>query len=122
MLTELTELQPFLVGAGVNLASALLIVRGIYFPVTKSKNYVFSFLVYHTMIFAVLSLLRSIELNVGLGFGVFAIVSVLNYRTDGMRIRESTDLLTLIALPVKNAFMLSGGNLPQVLTANTLVV
>ena len=122
MLTELTELQPFLVGAGVNLASALLIVRGIYFPVTKSKNYVFSFLVFNTMIFAVLSLLGSIELSVGLGFGLFAIFSVLNYRTDEMPIREMTYLFTLIALPVMNAFMLSGGNLPQVLTANALVV
>jgi hypothetical protein len=117
-----TDLTDFLIGAAVNLASALLIVRGIYFPVTRAKNYVFSFLVFNTMIFAVLSLLGSVELSVGLGFGLFAIFSVLNYRTDEMPIREMTYLFTLIALPVMNAFMLSGANLPQVLAANGLVI
>jgi hypothetical protein len=43
-----TELTTFLIGAAVNLTAALLIVRGIYFPVTKNKNYVFSFLVFNT--------------------------------------------------------------------------
>jgi hypothetical protein len=46
---------------------------------------------------------------------------VLNYRTDEMPIREMTYLFTLIALPVMNAFMLTGVNLLQVLAANSLI-
>jgi hypothetical protein len=93
-------------------------VRGIYSPATRSKSYVFSFLVFNTVIFAVLSLLGSVEIGVGLGFGLFAIFSVLDYRTDEMPIREMTYLFTLIALPVVNALMGFGGQTAQVLAAN----
>jgi hypothetical protein len=85
---------------------------------------VFSFLAFNTMIFFVLSLLRSVELSVGVGFGLFAIFSVLNYRTTEMSIREMTYLFTLIALPVMNAFLLASGGdgLLQVLAGNAAVV
>jgi hypothetical protein len=118
------ELPDFALGAGFNLAVALAIVRGIYYPATRDKGHVFSFLAFNTMIFLVLSLLRSVELSVGVGFGLFAIFSVLNYRTTEMSIREMTYLFTLIALPVMNAFLLVGGagSLAQVLVANAVVV
>jgi hypothetical protein len=118
------ELPDFALGAAFNLAVALLVVRGIYYPATRSKDHVFSFLAFNTVIFFVLSLLRSVELSVGVGFGLFAIFSVLNYRTAEMSIREMTYLFTLIALPVMNAFLLAGGasQLPQVLAGNAAVV
>ena len=100
------------------------IVRGIYYPATRDKSHVFSFLAFNTVIFFVLSLLKSVELSVGVGFGLFAIFSVLNYRTTEMAIREMTYLFTLIALPVMNAFLLAGngGSVPQVLVGNVAIV
>jgi hypothetical protein len=120
----LGDLPAVALGAAFNLAVALAIVRGIYYPSARSKDHVFSFLAFNTVIFFVLSLLRSVELSVGVGFGLFAIFSVLNYRTTEMSIREMTYLFTLIALPVMNAFLLAGGagQLPQVLAGNAAVV
>ncbi|HLF01990.1 MAG TPA: DUF4956 domain-containing protein, partial [Anaerolineales bacterium] len=71
------ELTNFVLGAGFNLTIALLIVRGIYYPFTQDKRYVFTFLAFNTVIYFVLGLLTSIELSVGVGFGLFAIFSVL---------------------------------------------
>jgi hypothetical protein len=118
------EIPDFAIGAVFNLAVALAVVRGIYYPAARSKDHVFSFLAFNTVIYFVLSLLRSVELSVGIGFGLFAIFSVLNYRTTEMSIREMTYLFTLIALPVMNAFLLAGGaeQLPQVLVGNAAVV
>ena len=118
------ELPDFALGALFNLAVALVIVRGIYYPAARSKDHVFSFLAFNTVIFFVLSLLRSVELSVGVGFGLFAIFSVLNYRTTEMSVREMTYLFTLIALPVTNAFLLAGeaNRLPQVVAGNAAVV
>jgi hypothetical protein len=117
------DLADFALGAAFNLAVALAIVRGIYYPAARHKDHVFSFLAFNTVIFFVLSLLRSVELSVGVGFGLFAIFSVLNYRTAEMSTREMTYLFTLIALPVMNAFLLAGGadRLPQVVTGNVAV-
>jgi hypothetical protein len=118
----LGELTSFVLGAILNLAVALLIVRFIYYPVRKDKNYVFTFLAFSTIIYFVLGLFTSTDLSVGVGFGLFAIFSVLRYRTDEMPIREMTYLFTIIALPVMNSIFISNGNLLKMLAANGMVV
>lgn len=117
-----SELNQFILGAGFNLAVAFIIVRFIYYPLTQNKNYVFTFLAFNTVIYLVLGLLTSTDLSVGVGFGLFAIFSVLRYRTDPMPIREMTYLFVIIALPVMNSVLISDGNIWQLLAANGLMV
>ncbi len=116
-----SELTYFIVGAGLNLLVALFIVRFIYHSGTQDKTYVFTFLAFNTVIYFVLGLLTSANLSVGVGFGLFAIFSVLRYRTDEMPIREMTYLFILIALPVMNSVMMSEGNVVQLLVANGVI-
>jgi len=118
----LTEFTNFVLGAGFNLAVALLIVRFIYYPVTQEKKYVFTFLAFNTIIYFVLGLLSSSNLSVGVGFGLFAIFSVLRYRTDELPIREMTYLFIIIALPVMNSILISNGSLAQLVAANGVMV
>ena len=101
-----TELLAFLFGALFNLFVAVSITRFIYYPLTQTKNYVFTFIALNTIIYFVLGMLASTSLGVGVGFGLFAIFSVLRYRTDEMPIREMTYLFTLIALPVVNSILI----------------
>lgn len=101
---------------------AFVIVRFIYYPKTKKRDYVFTFLTFNTIIFFVLSLLGSINLSVGFGFGLFGIFSVLRYRTDPIPIREMTYLFVTIALPVMNSILVSDNGFAQVLLANLLCV
>jgi hypothetical protein len=116
------ELTDFILGAGFNLAVALLIVRFIYYPLTQNKNYVFTFLAFNSVIYFVLGLLTSVGLSVGVGFGLFAIFSVLRYRTDPMPIREMTYLFIIIALPVMNSVLISDGDFMKLLVANGVIV
>jgi len=116
------ELINFSLGVGFNLAIALLIVRFVYYPVTQDKNYVFTFLAFNTIIYFVLGLFTSVDLSVGVGFGLFAIFSVLRYRTDEMPIREMTYLFIIIALPVMNSILMSNGDLMKLLVANGVIV
>lgn len=95
-------------GFALNLAVALLIVRGIYYPSKPDKNYVVTFMAFNTLIFFVMSLLTSIELSIGAGFGLFAIFSILRYRTDPMPPRDMTYLFILIGLPIINATLNTG--------------
>ncbi len=105
-----------------NFLIAFVIVRFIYYPKTKDREYVFTFLTFNTIIFFVLSLLGSINLSVGFGFGLFGIFSVLRYRTDPIPIREMTYLFVTIALPVMNSILVSDNGFAQVLFANILCV
>lgn len=117
-----SELMYFVLGAALNLLVTLLIVRFIYYPVTQDKTYVFTFLAFSTVIYFVLGMLTSAELSVGVGFGLFAIFSVLRYRTDEMPIREMTYLFIVIALPVMNSIMMSESTVPWLLVANGSIV
>lgn len=116
------ELVHMLTGAALNLVVALIVVRFIYYPVTQDKTYVFTFLAFNTVIYFVLSMLTNSTLSVGVGFGLFAIFSVLRYRTDEMPIREMTYLFIVIALPVMNSIMISGDSFAWLLAANGMVV
>lgn len=115
-------LTNLLLGFAVNLAVALVIVRLIYYPAKHDKNYVFTFLAFNTIIYFVMSILASTELGIGVGFGLFAIFSVLRYRTITMSPREMTYLFTVIALPVVNSVVLRTNQWSILLAANVAVV
>ncbi len=106
----LSDYVAFTLGALLNLAVAFGIVRGIYYPQTRDKKNVFTFLAFNTVIYFVLSLLKTADLGVGVGFGLFAIFSVLRYRTDPLPIREMTYLFVVIALPVVNSLLVADGD------------
>jgi hypothetical protein len=91
---------------GVNLAIVFAIVRFICYPQRRDKDYVFTFFAFNTIIFFVMGLLNNTDLSVGVGFGLFAIFSVLRYRTNTIPIQEMTYLFVLIALPVLNSILL----------------
>jgi hypothetical protein len=111
-----------LIGFAVNLAVALLIVRGIYYQAKQGKNSVFTFIAFNTVIYFVMTFLSNTELSVGVGFGLFAIFSILRYRTSAISTREMTYLFILIALPVMNSVLMTGGNWPALLVANGVVI
>jgi hypothetical protein len=106
----------------LNFSVALLIIRGIYYPIRRSKEYVFTFLTLNTGVFLISSLLGGIDLSVGFGFSLFAIFSVLRYRTDPIPVREMTYLFVLMALPVIDAVLLSQSDYLALLIANGVTV
>ncbi len=118
----MSELARFLLNFGFNLVVAVLVVRFVYYPSTHNKRYVFSFLAFNTVIYFVLSFLKSIELGIGVGFGLFAIFSILRYRTDPIPIREMTYLFVISALPVMNSAGVNGSVWPQLVSANLAIL
>jgi hypothetical protein len=107
---------------GVNFAIVFIIVRFIYYPRQRNKNYVFTFFAFNTIVFFVMGLLENSEISIGVGFGLFAIFSILRYRTDAIPIREMTYLFVLIALPVLNSILLMETNYEQFMVANLATV
>ncbi|MRS02817.1 DUF4956 domain-containing protein [bacterium] len=116
------EMVTFLVGFVLNFLAALVLVRFIYYPSTHDKRYVFTFLAFNTIIFLVVSMLSKLEVGIGVGFGLFAVFSILRYRTDPIPVREMTYLFVIAALPVMNSAALSGGIWPQIIVANIAVL
>lgn len=117
-----SDLALYMGGAVLNLLIAVLVVRFIYYPATQDKRYVLTFVVFSTITYFVLGLLTSIDLSIGVGFGLFAIFSVLRYRADEMPARDMTYLFVFIALPIMNSVLMSSGAVLQLLMSNGLVI
>jgi hypothetical protein len=115
-------LSELLLGFCLNLFVAVLIVRGIYYPLRHDKNDVFTFVAFNTVIFFVMTYLANAQLSVGVGFGLFAIFSVLRYRANAISTREMTYLFILIALPVMNSVLMSQHEWLNLALTNGIVV
>lgn len=115
------ELIVHLAGAGFNFLVVLIIVRLIYYPSGQDKQYVLTFLTFSTVTYFVLGLLTSVDLSIGVGFGLFALFSVLRYRTDTISAREMTYLFVVIALAVMNSVFVSQGEHVRMLASNGAV-
>ena len=101
---------------------ALLIIRCVYYPIKRDKEYVLTFLTFNTLIFLISSLLSGVDLSVGFGFSLFAIFSILRYRTDPIPIREMTYLFVMMALPVVNAILVTQESYGSLAIANGAVM
>jgi hypothetical protein len=116
------ELSLYMGGAALNLLIAVLIARFIYYPATQERQYVLTFVTFSTITYFVLGLLTSVDLSIGVGFGLFAIFSVLRYRADEMPAREMTYLFVFIALPIMNSVLVVDSAWAQLLLSNGLVI
>lgn len=121
LLTEF-PLWDLLLGFGLNLLIALVIVRGIYAATQQSKESIFTLIAFNTVVYFVMTFLTDTQLSVGVGFGLFAIFSLLRYRTTTVSTREMTYLFILIALPVMNSVLMASTNWAALLVANGAIV
>lgn len=105
-----------------NFVIAIVIVRGIYYPLRHDKNDVFTFIAFNTVIFFVMTFLANAQISVGVGFGLFAIFSVLRYRANAISTRDMTYLFILIALPVMNSVLMSAQDWLSLAATNAIVI
>ncbi len=108
----------FLINGGV----ALLIVHLVYRPTQRDKDFVLMFLTFNTLAFLLASWFSDAEFSVGLGLSLFALFSILRYRTDPIPIREMTYLFVMLALPVINAVFMQEKVYTNLLIANLAVL
>jgi len=116
-----TELL-FVAGSLVNLLFASIIVRYIYYPRNGEHTYIFTFLAFNTVVYFIMGLFTSVEISIGAGFGLFALFSVLRYRTETVPIREMTYLFVMVALPVLNSILLRTGAYAQLLLSDAVII
>lgn len=86
-----------------NFLVAFILIKMIYRSDKRSKNYAFTFYVFNTLIFFLCYLMNNIKLDLGFAFGLFAVFSILRYRTISIPMKEMTYLFVVIAIAVINA-------------------
>lgn len=98
------------------------IVRYLYYPATKNKDYLFTYLLISVTVFFLCFLLENVKLELGFALGLFAIFGIIRYRTDPIPIKEMTYLFIVIGVSVINALANKKISHSELLFTNFIII
>ncbi|MEH6346284.1 MAG: DUF4956 domain-containing protein [Bermanella sp.] len=78
-------------------------MRGFFSREGGNKEHATSFILFAVGVFSVTNLLHSVDISMGFAFGLFAVFSMLRYRTESISVREMTYLFMVIAISLLSA-------------------
>lgn len=116
-MTELT--LPFILKLIVNIISISILCYGCYYRLNKNYNVAGSFLLFGVGIFIITNLLHGVDMSMEFAFGLFAVFTMLRYRTDAISIKEMTYLFLVTAIALLTA--VSSLRIPELLMLNGLI-
>lgn len=99
------------------------LIRYLYYPVAKRKEYFFTYMLVSTIVFLVsFSLIKVDRLGIGVALGLFALFGILRFRTRQIPIKEMTYLFMVIGISVINALVTQLTSYVELLFINTMVL
>ena len=98
-----TDFWELLFRFAINLLVIFVIVRFLYYPRARRRDYVFTFMLISVSIFLLIFLLGSVKVKIGFALGLFAIFGIIRYRTEQMPVREMTYMFVIISISVIDA-------------------
>lgn len=87
----------------VDFLSVFVLIRLVYFPIYKKRELFFTYFVFNIVIFMICFLLNKVDLSMGAAFGLFAVFSMLRYRTEDISLKDMTYLFLVIAIGLISA-------------------
>jgi len=82
----------------IDLAALVVLVKLVYYRKYKRTDLDFTFFVFNLVIFLICFLLNKVDLSMGAAFGLFAVFSMLRYRTEEISIKDMSYLFLVIAI------------------------
>lgn len=104
------NLNDFLFRTIFDIITTIIIVRFIYYPNHKNKDFLFTFILFNVTIFFLCYLFITTKIELGFAFGLFAVFSMIRYRTVTIPVREMGYFFICVALGIVNAVMVFGDN------------
>lgn len=104
----------------LNLVAIYILLFRIYFPTYRNKDYVFTLALFNVTIFMVAFLLNKIEVTLGFAFGLFAVFTMLRYRTQTINTKNMTFLVLVIGLALIHS--VSPVSLAELLVINAILL
>ena len=93
----------------LNLFTVFILFGFIYFKNYKKTDLFLTFFGFNSIIFFISFMLNKVEISRGAGFGLFAVFSVLRYRTEGIGAKDMTYLFLSISIGLLTAIGPSNG-------------
>lgn len=119
---DTNHVKELLIAFFINLIAIMIVVRGLYYPKCKRGEFFFTYILIAMSTFMLIYVLGDVKLKAGIALGLFAIFSIIRYRTEQVAIREMTYLFIIIAVSAINGLTVSELSYGEVLIINTLFI
>ena len=106
----------------INFSIVFVLIRLIYYPIQKRKDYLVTFFLINTLIFFICIVMNDVKMNMAFAFGLFAIFGILRYRTEQLPIKEMTYLFMVIAIGVLNSLAGKKVSFAELMLVNGIIV
>ncbi|OFY18510.1 MAG: hypothetical protein A2X02_07770 [Bacteroidetes bacterium GWF2_29_10] len=103
----------------IDIVTLLIIIILIYYPNNKQMESIFTFVMFNIIIFMLTIVFNKIKMSVGAAFGLFAVFSMLRYRTQGISMKDMTYLFIFIGIGLISAIQLEYNEL---IIINTIIL
>lgn len=87
----------------INIASLLILLRLVHYRSASHRDSLGGFLLFGNGVFLVTALLHNVEMSMGFAFGLFAVFSMLRYRTETLSIGDMAYLFVSITIALMSA-------------------
>ena len=118
---DLAELAKLLLRFGINFAFATVVIRLVYYRLYRDRGFLFTFYLLNVITFTLCFLLRKVPAELGFALAIFAVFSILRFRTEQIRNRDLTYLFIVIGIGVINAVANKTVNIAELLAVNSLI-
>ena len=116
------DVYKLLVRLVINFVFLTVIIRMLYYPIAKRKDYLFTYFLIGTITFFLCFGLKKLDIDTGMGLGLFAIFGIIRYRTDAIQIKEMTYLFLVIGVSVVNSLASNKISITEMMLINLTVV
>jgi hypothetical protein len=110
----------FFLRFAIDLVTVFVLIRGVYYTSYKKTDLFLTFFSFNLVIFLVTFMLNKVNLSMGAAFGLFAVFSILRFRTEGIGSKDMTYLFLVIALGLISA--VSVGTPLELLLLNSVIL
>lgn len=115
------KLSPkFFIRLGIDLGAVFILIRMIYYPNYRTKEFFFTFFIFNIVIFLITFMMNKVEMSMGAAFGLFAVFSIMRYRSEDISIKDLTYLFLVIAIGLITA--VSKGGWDELMLINFIII
>ncbi len=100
--------SPFLIRLLINSVSLTMLTYFCYYRRSPNRDFLFGFTMFGTGVFVVTYMLSTATISMGFAFGLFALFSMLRYRTETISMRGMTYLFLVITVALLSAVSTMG--------------
>jgi hypothetical protein len=116
------DVNTLLFRLAMNLIFLTIVIRYLYYPKTKRKDYLFTYYLIGMITFFICFALKKLDIDTGMGLGLFAIFGIIRYRTNPVEIKEMTYLFLVIGLSVINSLASNKVSISEMLIINGSII